>query len=409
MVNASIRHRDHINIVTFVDNHQVNIRNHYGSAPLDLVHKLIEMPFGYEWGAPVEKYNPETWTKEKKTLVWNHLMPYYEGYGYVGQMMLYGLKQLGVDVSVFYKSDYNYVKGEIMDTLYKPKRYDSWAIWHHFWMKPGMMPHEKRAMYTMWESTKLNDGWASTCNEVNMIFVPCQQNVETFRNGGVKVPIKVVQHGVDQEHYFYRPKQKKDYFLVGTIGSLVARKDPELLISAFLDEFQNETDVKLYLKDTNEQTELSEKYKDNEKIIFNGQKLSPYEMGTLLSSFDVSVFPSHGEGFGLGGLQSMGCGTTTICTDWGGFREYLNPLYNYALQASVINIDKVPSNNTTYSGQWAQASYEHLRSLLRYAYEHQDEMHEKGKAAAEWVKEEWGWDRPASQLIKAIDEYEGIK
>jgi len=408
MVDVKIRHRDHLNIVTFIDGKQINIRNHEGIVPLDLASKLIESPFGYEWGAPVEPFNKETWTKTNRKIVWNHIMPYYEGYGYVGQMMVWALKELGIDISIFYKPEMYYLKRDIMDLIFKERQYDCWGIWHHFWMKPGMLPHEKKAMYTMWESTQLLPGWANACNEVNMIFVPCEEDVKIFKTNGVKVPIRVLHHGVDQEFYYYRPKVKRDKFIVGTIGSLVPRKDPELLIKAFLDEFRNEKDVLLYMKDTNEETDLSNKYKDNEKIQFNGKKISPLELGDLLASFDIAVFPSHGEGFGLGGLQAMGVGTTCICTNWGGFKEYLNSEYNFTLDCKLVDIKNIASNNTFYSGQWAQASYEHLRSLLRYAYEHKDEIHKKGEKAAQWVKEFWTWKRCGQQLINAIDEYERI-
>lgn len=408
MVTATIKHRDHKNITTFIDGQQINLRNHIGHAPLELAAKLIEGPFGYEWGEPVMPFNKNTWTKDYRKIIWNHIMPYYEGYGYVAQMMIWALKDLGVDVSIFYKPEMYYLKRDIMDIVHKPRQYDAWSIWHHFWMKPGMLPTEKRALYTMWESTQLNMEWPGACNEVDLVLVPCQQNVEIFQNNGVKKPIKVLQHGVDQEFYFYREKQKKDIFTVGTVGSLVPRKDPELLIKAFLDEFHNNDDVLLYMKDTNEETSIREQYGQNPKIKFNGQKISPYEMGELLASFDIAAFPSHGEGFGLGGLQAMGVGTTCICTNWGGFREYLNPEYNFALDYEMVKIDKVPSNNTFYSGEWAQASYEHLRKLLRYAYEHRDEIHQKGKKAAEWVKNYWTWQRCGQQLIDAIDEYEQI-
>lgn len=404
--SVKVVHPQHPNIMTFINGKQINIRNHEGYTDLETAVQLIDGPFGYEWGGPAMPFNPDTWKDGNKILTWNHVMPYYEGYGYVAQMMLHGLKEAGIDTRIFYKSDYSYVKGEIMDSFFKERRFDTWAIWHHFWMKPKMLPMEKIAMYTMWESTKLNDGWVKACNSVNMIFVPCQQNVEVFRNNGVTVPIHVVEHGVDQEFFHYRPKKKSDVFTIGTMGTLVERKNPEVLIRAFIDEFQGSDDVQLVLKDTNENTEIEQKYSGTKNIKFIGKKLSPQEIGDLLASFDISVFPSRGEGFGLGGLQSMGVGTTCICTDWGGFKQYLNPEYNYALDYKLVDIDRFPSNNTTYSGQWAEADYNHLRLLLRHAYEHKDEVHEKGKKAAEWVKSHWTWKRCAEQLIDGINKYE---
>lgn len=408
MVEVQVRHRQHANITTFFHDKQINIKNHVGYTDLETAEELVKSPFGYEFGNYVLPFDPNTWTKTNRSLTWNHIMPYYEGYGYVAQMMIYGLKELGVDVSIFYKPEMAYLKREIMDIVFKPRRYDTWGIWHHFWMKPNVLPMQKKAMYTMWESTRLNPGWVDACNEVNMILVPCEQNKETFKANGVNVPIEVVQHGVDQEFYFYRPKQITNKFRFGTFGSLVPRKDPELLIKAFLDEFKGVDDVELYLKDTNEGTEIYNKYKDEPQLIFNGKKLSPIELGDLIATFDMAVFTSHGEGFGLGGLQAMGTGTSCICTDWGGFKEYLDPRFNFALESKLIDIENVYSNNTTYSGQWAQGSYEHLRELLRYSYEHRSEVHEMGKKAAEWIKEEWSWKRPAQQLINAIDKYEQI-
>jgi len=410
MVMAKIKHRNHINITTFIDGQQINIRNHEGYADVKLAEKLIAGPFGYEWAAPIEKFNPATWTPEYKAISWNMIMPFYEGYGYVGQMMVWGLKKIGIDISVFYKPTTDYMKNEIMDVLEKPKRYDCWGIWHHFWQKHGIIPQEKKAMYTMWESTQLLPDWASALNESNLVLVPAQFDIEIFRNAGVKVPIEILHHGVDQEFYFYRPKQKRDKFIVGTMGSLVPRKNPELLIKAFEDEFANNNDVQLYLKDSTEINHLENYIKNNDgRIVYDTRKVSPYELGTLMSEWDIGVFPSRGEGFGLGGLQSMGVGTTCICTDWSGYKEYLNPEYNYALKYKMVDIKDFPSNNTHYSGQWAEADYEHLRQLLRYAYEHRDEVHEKGKKAAQWVKDHWTWQRCAQQLIDAIDKYEQNK
>ncbi len=408
-MQVKIRHPQHFSVMTYVNGKQVELHNHEGYTDMKTALKLVESPFGYEFAGSAMPFNKDTWTKEKRSIMWNHIMPYYEGYGYVAQMTILGLIQNHVDVSLMFNSDYSYTKQEIMEVFDKPKRFDTWSIWHHFWMKPNMLPTERKAIYTMWESTELQKDWIPHLNSVNIVFVPSEQNVQSFKANGVTVPIKVIEHGVDQEFYFYRPKKKKDYFTFGTMGSLVARKNPELLIKAFKDEFDGVDDVKLLLKDTYDAHPYRELIGDDSRITLNTNKVTPYEIGNILAEMDVAIFPSRGEGFGLGGLQAMGVGTTCICTDWGGFKQYLNPEYNFALKCKLTDIKDFPSNNTLYNGQWAEADYDHLRELMRYAYEHQDEMHEKGKKASQWVKEYWTWERCAKQLIDAIDEYEGIK
>lgn len=408
-MQVKIKHRQHANISVFVKNQTINIKNHIGYTDLETAEELVSGPFGYEFAEPPYKFNPETWTKDNKHIVWNTIMPFYEGYGYVGQMMITALTKIGVDVSVFLKGDHNYLTMEAMKALTKPKKYDAWGMWHHFWQQPGMLPFEKKAIYTMWESTQLRPEWIAPLNEVNLVFAPCEQNLETFRANGVTTPMAVISHGVDQTIYNYRPKQKNDKFRFGTMGSLEPRKNIDALIEAFSQEFHAEDDVELYIKDTNEDTYLRQKYGDRPKLIWNGQKISPVEVADLLASFDFAVFPSRGEGFGLGGLQAMAVGTTCACTDWGGFKEYLNPDYNYGIEYNLVDIKNFASNNTDYSGQWADIKVEHLREIMRYAYEHRDEMHEKGKQAAKWVKDFWTWERCAQQLVDTIDKYESGK
>jgi hypothetical protein len=56
-----------------------------------------------------------------------------------------------------------------------------------------------------------------------------------------------------------------------------------------------------------------------------------------------------------------------------------------------------------YFGQWAEPDVEHLRSLLRWLYEHRDDAARMGMLASARVHCAWTWDRAAEQLRNDLD------
>jgi glycosyltransferase involved in cell wall biosynthesis len=131
------------------------------------------------------------------------------------------------------------------------------------------------------------------------------------------------------------------------------------------------------------------------------------ELARILAGFDVGVFPSRVETFGMAGLECMAVGRTVICTRWGGMADYLRPDLNFGIDYTLVPDPVMQEARSLWGADfdphWAQPSYEHLRVLMRHCYEHRREVQEKGKAAAKWVREHWTWERAARQLIDAID------
>jgi glycosyltransferase involved in cell wall biosynthesis len=123
----------------------------------------------------------------------------------------------------------------------------------------------------------------------------------------------------------------------------------------------------------------------------------------FLRQMDAFVLPSRGEGFGLCGLEAMATGLPLIATNWSGPVEYIDSKCVYSLNYKLVDANGIESNHVVYHGRWAEPDYEHLRSLLRWLYEHPDEAAEKGCRAAEWVHSHWTWDRVARQMVDDLD------
>lgn len=56
------------------------------------------------------------------------------------------------------------------------------------------------------------------------------------------------------------------------------------------------------------------------------------EMATIYSAFDVLLFPSMGEGFGIPAIEAQACGTPVIVTDFSAQSELAGPGYRTAAQ-----------------------------------------------------------------------------
>jgi hypothetical protein len=58
-----------------------------------------------------------------------------------------------------------------------------------------------------------------------------------------------------------------------------------------------------------------------------------------------------------------------------------------------------------YDGfRWAQPSYEHLRSLLRWVYEHQDQARAIGERAAQDAAQRWTWTQAAQRMSELVQQ-----
>lgn len=349
--------------------------------------------------ATIAPFDRSTWHKGRKELIWRSPLLLGHSYSYASRQILLSLEQQGVDITV--------VPWEQppagFERFYKP--FLDWrnlALYFDYRRRPSVMKSERLIVYCMWETTLIPRKLIEEINDTaKLLFVPCQQNFDSYRECGIRIPIKVLHLGVNQKQFPFLFRQGLDIFTFGTFGELSPRKGIDVLIRAFQDEFSKSEPVRLLLKTTSTATqyppldsriELLSEFLDHEGLL------------RLLSRMNAFVMPSRGEGFGLCALEAMSTGLPVIATNWSGPAEYLDPDYSYPLSYRLVDADGTEANAVRYSGKWAEPDYEHLRFLMRWLYEHPEEREEKGRKAAERTRMAWTWDRVASQICSALDE-----
>lgn len=265
-------------------------------------------------------------------------------------------------------------------------------------------PFKKNIAIIPWETTVVPKSWIGRINGFDALLTPCKQNIEDFRNSGVKIPIELISWGIDPTRFYPLQRPEREVFTLGHMGALSYRKGTDLLVEAFQEEFPTEQDIKLICKTSYNTYPFDVKDKRIEVL------MTPFTPDELLDQFfkqiDCFVFPTRGEGFGMTPLEAMATGVPAIVTGWSGPLEYMTPETGW-----LIDYEMVPAKNFSESvykedcGNWAEPSKEHLKKLMRYAYDHRAEVKEKGQAAAKYVQENWTWKHKIPLYIEALNKH----
>jgi glycosyltransferase involved in cell wall biosynthesis len=271
--------------------------------------------------------------------------------------------------------------------------------------------------FGVFEGSKVHSSWTKCSNKdyISQIWTPSTHVKESFLAGGVTRPIEIVPHGVDLGIYNTEVKpNKKDRFQFLYVGGWAQfksdRRAVDLLIEAFSEEFPNgEAELVLKVNPAYGQNVYEDMKKlsipTTAKIKVSTSALSDKQMAALYKTADVFVMPTKAEGFCLPCLEAMAVGTPVIATNYGGQTDFINPHNGW-----LINIEKmIPATdrNVFYEeAEWAMPSKEHLKQLMRIAYEDNELRKTKGIAAADDAKE-WTWDNAAKQAAEKLSKLLG--
>lgn len=288
---------------------------------------------------------------------------------------------------------------------------------------------KKNISFTMFETTRIPDSWVKDLNDhADAVFVPCDWNVEVFKDSGVHVPIYSVPPGIDTERYkkleeipeIKLQNVSKNLFCFYSIFQWTERKNPAGLLKAFWAAFDGVKDVCLILKTYGTDTSIGQqtlikkniqelknslRLKDPPKIIFVGGLLSNDEITSLHKRGDCFVLPHRAEGFGLPHLEAMACGNPVITTGWSGNMDFCNDDNSYLLpyQMTVVsNMPWIPYYEADM--YWAEPDMKALVDSMRHVYNNRDEARGKGKIAKGHVLECFNWETAAKHFVHVCNE-----
>lgn len=238
------------------------------------------------------------------------------GYGVAGYNVVTSLQALG------HKVPFKSASAPIHLDFCQPK----------FWFKERTGYH---IAYVPWESTALPEGWTQAFNSADEVWTPSPIIADVFAKNGVVVPIHVYEHGVEPVWFESRRKKPRGRILKFLhMGEPAPRKGAQMAMEVFREVFGKQEDVSLTIKAhgssavriKNRRGEIQGLPTKHNNVFVDTMVYPPDELVNYINTFDVLVYPSYGEGYGLIPLQAMALGKPTICTTaWAPYKTHILP------------------------------------------------------------------------------------
>ncbi len=287
------------------------------------------------------------------------------------------------------------------------------------------VPHRIKALYFVWECDRIPPMWIDLLMYYDVIFtcsIASRDAIElSLRERGIGIPVTIIPHGV-ADHYAPIPNKVKtlDGFTFMFIGTFSKRKAPLEMIKAFLLEFSDEENVRLVWKvggvaDPSQMLVLRREIQkmafnlgidmvNAPKVVIDMNTYDPYLMNDLYNEANCMIQVSHGEAWGLPILNAMATGTPSLVLDKGGHRSYANKKTSFLVKSGdLIYADGQNDWYASANGvKWWSINLDHYPKMLRYVFEHRDEIIAKGEAGLA-VAKRFSWDNVVKKADKIFN------
>ncbi|MDO9023516.1 glycosyltransferase family 4 protein, partial [Zwartia sp.] len=257
------------------------------------------------------------------------------------------------------------------------------SIVHHYPVILDEEPADIRLIIFFWEESLVPSETISILNEnFDAILVATSFVATILRNSGCAIPVFVIPMGIDHIVDYSAPQvplppiNDRERFRFLHVSSVFDRKGPEFLLAAFIDQFNAEDPVELYIKTfpnphnrIHEQLAYFTSTKPNPpRVIIDEEEASNEDLQALYRSAHTLVLPTRGEGFNLPAAEALALGLPVIVTGFGAQTDFCT-----MTTASLIpfRFDLSQSHLNQGDGCWVTPDVSALARLMQQSV---DEM-----------------------------------
>lgn len=258
--------------------------------------------------------------------------------------------------------------------------------------------HGPRVALTMFESTKLPQGWVEVLNTMDAVIVPSWFCHSVFRSCGVTAPVYRVPLGVSE---VYRPAKRNEGEHPFTFLAFLdrgRRKGGLVALQAYIRAFGDNPSYRLILKGRTPKVGMEI---TNENVIVIQRDRSEQELCELYQSAHCVVCPTMGEGFGLLPREAAACGCIVLATGWSGTADDIEK-WGIPIPYSLVKADWTGARNLEGQdlGLWAEVSSLDLAALMRYVAMERERLLRRAYNQAPQVRQMYDWRCFAERVLE---------
>jgi glycosyltransferase involved in cell wall biosynthesis len=329
----------------------------------------------------------------------------YDSYGLLGCQLAKQLSRMGVYVNLFALGEEQLPSqdAELRKLVMQPVKPALGAIFLGY--PTGFRLHENPLLklgpqlgLTMFESSKLPEGWIKPMNQMDHIFTPTNWGKKLFEDGGVNVPITVTRLGLNPAYRIRKRPAERSPITFLTFIDRGKRKGGIAATNAFIDAFADDPNVKLIIKGRRAKIKLGFINPNIETI---QQDMTEDELADLYARCDVLVNPNMGEGFGLIPREFAATGGIALATNWSGTGEDLER-WGWGLPYELVKADWRGARHLegTELGEWAKPDIKGVTEVLKHVRYNISSYKEEAEKRAKSLPSYYSWEKYAEIILK---------
>ena len=285
-----------------------------------------------------------------------------------------------------------------------------------------MEPNKYHIAHFFWETSRVPEVFVEGLKLMNEIWTGSEHNKKALEDSGVHVPILIFPQATETERPEPKPYKIPEFegYLFYSIFEWIDRKNPEALINAYWQEFQNGEKVglllKTYFKDfTQRNKEMIHDAIETLKRRSGLSKFPPifvykelmdrHQITRIHDTGDCFVSAHRGEGWGVPQVEAMLRTKPIISTNYGGVHEFLTQSLAQLLPYQLERVTGMSHSAFWYTEDqsWASVDEKKLREAMRWAYKNPKSAKEMGMRAHEFVVERFGLKRIGTEMRERLE------
>jgi len=289
-----------------------------------------------------------------------------------------------------------------------------------------------RILYTMMESSNsVHQEYAEKMNLASEVWVPTTHMSDALSAAGISTPVYIVPLGVDEKVFSPEsapariPGARAFRFL--SLSWWGPRKGFDLLVKAFVGEFDSDEDVCLVISsrahDNRPSSKIAEEIAgmakstgktDRPPIILISKIMTDNEVASIYNACNVFVLATRGEGFSFPICEAASCGLPVISTRCTAQATYLDDTNSYLINPEGYELANPQDGRSSSVGRWCKF-YEHqpfpiftgksikrLGELMRETYVNRKDAEIRAMNLSYKVRSKLTWDNTVNTIIERL-------